>query len=325
MNNNNIVSKDTCTCSCYANGLVVLILVQVLLFCATLFSGFAMIDCRFVQVDAKSVDPELSDIFHDLVLNTTVLRPNNDTKRRLGFYFYEGVDGKCVFEHYEDIPYHHNATDWGENFGNNFEAYMELLGNDWDTPRGLGTAAAGLAWLFWIWTMIMGCVAHIKVLRWILGALIVAILATFQSATYSVLHSDFCDTHGGCEIDRSSRFGIAAVIFFAAAGVLLFFTKDFSHNPLGPVAADAVAIKDVENASCAYEKNGDANITEVPVESEMVDVALVDDSAAETLPTSNVPQSNSRAAAVPEYSPPERPDLTLKQQVLMHQANHSIK
>jgi hypothetical protein len=300
--------------------MVILILVQVLLFCATLFSGFAMIDCRFVRVDAKSVDPELTDIFSDLVLNTTILRPNNDTKRRLGFYFYEGLDGECVFEHYENIPYNLNSTYSAEKFGDNFEAYIELLGDDWDTPRGLGTAAAMLAWLFWIWTLIMGCVAHIKALRWILGALIVAILATFQSATYSVLHSEFCDTHDGCEMDRSSKFGIGAVTFFAAAGVLLFFTKDFSQDPLGAVVADAVAVKDLENTSYANEKNVNEEVIEVPVESQMVDIALVDDSAAETLPASNVSYSNSGVAAI-QNSPPPQTDLTLKQQVLMHQAN----
>ena len=98
MNNNN----DRCGCRCYnVNGVVVLLVAQILLLIAACFSTVAILDCQFVEVDSHKVAPELEEIFKNMFNKTITVKANNN-KRGLGFFFYEGgefsrnVGSRCL-------------------------------------------------------------------------------------------------------------------------------------------------------------------------------------------------------------------------------------
>ena len=222
---NSSSQQDQCGCLCYnRNGLVVVLAAQLLMLLAAAFSSAALFDCQFVTVDAEYVDHELADIFENLFNKTVPVEENNE-KRGLGFFFYEGVDGECTWDHFEDLSDRVSSSEWEHRFENGHDAYMDFLGSDWDAPRALAVTATVLSWCFLFWLATFSCVSHIKCLRWTFGVLLAAFMTALQGSTFAVLNSDLCDRYD-CELGRSSRLGITALVLAVAAGLLMFFTRD---------------------------------------------------------------------------------------------------
>jgi hypothetical protein len=270
------LDTDKCACKCFnPNGILILIAVQVLVFIAACFSTVAMVDCHFVSVDAAKVDPALAQILKDTFGEPATVDVNND-KRGLGFFFYEGVDGDCTWEHFEDLDDRFNSSDIGDRLEDGFDAYLDFLGADWDAPRGLGVTAAAAGWLLMMWLLAFCCVSHPKVLRWVVGVLVVILCAVFQASTFAVLNSDICDKFA-CDLGRSARFAVTATILAAVAGVLMLFTKDHPGQQEAPeptlvlhAEKDVVSVtenhhSDEEAAHVYTNEDGTTLVQEIPV------------------------------------------------------------
>ena len=281
-------SRDTCTCRpccTYPNGFIVLLLAQVLMFCAFLMSLFAVGDCQFVTVPAtESVDDSLTAIFND----TDVKVDDNDTERGLGFFFWEDVDGECAWdrEHTED----------------SFEAYWDFVGrSDWESAASAAFSACVLSFCFFVWLLTFSCLAQPKIVRYSCAGLLIVLLTVLQSVPFRLLNSsEFCDEHD-CSLGRSAHYSIAAVVLYFVAGVLLLFTRDYP-GPGGAGSSAQVFVPATTAPEEQQPKNGtiDENATvehtldeetlnqftdratlpeAVPVQDDMMDVSLVDSSA----------------------------------------------
>jgi hypothetical protein len=265
--------SDTCKCRpcTYPNGVFILIVAQILLVAASALAVAAAVDCQFVTVEASLVDPFLTTIFPD---ESTTVEPNNND-RGLGFFVWEGVDGKCTWEH----NYTYTETAWQE--------YRDFLGSGWDGARAMACFSAFCAWALLIWLLVFSCVAHRKVLRYIFGGVLLVLMTIFQSITFAVMDSDFCNEND-CQIGRSARCSAVAVGLYAMTGILLFCSKDYpgarnvdGQSPIAPQDSEkpneegTVDHRDEEEP----QHDGFADAQEVPPESDLVDVALVDSSA----------------------------------------------
>jgi hypothetical protein len=266
--------SDTCECRpcTYPNGVFILILAQILMLVASLLSVYAVYDCQFVTVDAAAVDPFLTTIFPSIPVQA------NNKDRGLGFFFWEGVDGQCTYEN----NYDYSEVSWQD--------YENFLGSDWDGARAMACYAAFFAWALLIWLLIFSCVAHPKVIRYILGGVLIVLMPIFQSITFAVMGSDFCNENN-CQIGRSARYAAGAVGLYAMTGILLLFSKDYPGTrrrqpPIAPHDSDkpneegTVTHRDEEprDYGFSYESEG-------PLASDMVDVSLVDSNVTTTKAT----------------------------------------
>jgi hypothetical protein len=264
--------SDTCECrSCtYPNGVFILILAQILMLAASLFSLFVVCDCQFVTVDAAAVDPILTAIFH----NESIPVQPNKQDRGLGFFVWEDVDGKCTYEHNYNIT----EASWKD--------YENFLGSDWNAARAMACYAAFFAWAVLIWLLVFSCVAHPKVIRYILVGVLIVLMPIFQSIPFLVMGSDFCNEND-CQIGRSAIYSAVAVGLYVITGILLLFSKDYPGARNAPQNSDkpneegTVAHRDEEEPrhyGFTYEREG-------PVASELGDVSLVESTATTTKAT----------------------------------------
>lgn len=203
--------KDTCDCKCYPNGVIALVLAQILLVVAIVMSSASIIDCQFVIADIEDSVPS----------SLVGLVPGE--RQGLGFLIHEETNGDCRWEYWGD-------RDDDENIENEIEDYVtdyvDWLGSSWKPGRGLGTTALVVGTVVTIWAFVFACVAHIKPFRYFMGVLVSLLLMSFQFSTLSVLNSSFCDERS-CALGRSGGCSVAAGILFFLAGVLFFLTKDF--------------------------------------------------------------------------------------------------
>jgi hypothetical protein len=243
-------NKDTCDCiGCcrYPNGPIQLMFAQILLFLGAIFSIESMVDCKFVDARIEAF-PVL--LFPD-TLETYL--PTGDSRRHgLGFFFWELENGDCSW-HLED-----DLTD------DLIDNYIDFLGGDWRAPRGMGMTALVLSWIIWIWILVFSCVAHLRPVRYAVAALCLLILVVFQSVTFAVITSDFCDD-ADCKMGRGARFSIAAVFCFFFGGLLFLVTRDHPGDPaaITAVAAPAAA---VGKSVGAHEEHDPTDMDEQTVE-----------------------------------------------------------
>lgn len=268
-------SSDTCTCRpccTYPNGVCILIGSQIILCIASLLAVFAVVDCQFVTVDATKVDPFLTSIVFNKTASSQL---NNTTERGLGFFVWEEVDGKCVWEN----SHNYNEATWN--------VYRAFLGSDWDGPRYMACIAAFCAWVLLIWLFAFCCAAHRKSIRYLFGGLLLIVLmSVFQSISFAVLKSDLCKVYG-CKIGRSARFAASAVGLYVLTGILLLLTKDYpgtkTSEPQWASASENHAeqrdIDHLDEEQLNYQNDGIADAREVSVTSGLVDVSLVDSTA----------------------------------------------
>jgi hypothetical protein len=82
-------------------------------------------------------------------------------------------------------------------------------------------------------------VAHLRPARYLVSAFCFLILVVFQSVTFAVITSDFCDD-ADCNVGRGAGFSIAAVFCFFFSGLLFLVMRDRPRDE--DTAAPAVAL-----------------------------------------------------------------------------------
>ena len=217
-------AKDTCgyCVGCYPNGLVSLLIAQVLLLLAFLLSATAMFDCRFVVADvfdSNSVSPP------DNLTAWTI-----DARTGFGFISYQDASGGCLIESWADEEQDRsNEQDAITSVETKVTNYIDWLGDDWAQGRNCLGSTLGGGFVVFIWIITMMCIAHIQPLRILAAAIPVLGIMPLQIATLSVLNSEFC-TERDCNLGRSGIGAICAGAMYFAGGIALLFTKNYSRK-----------------------------------------------------------------------------------------------
>lgn len=223
---------DDCGCCVgwYPNGLVSLLIAQVLMLLGFLLSGLSMFDCRFVQADVFVLNNSSPpDDFTDW-------SPNARTG--FGMISYQDASGRCMYESWEDFDEHEEMNhDFNgskhdtdvEDVEDRINDYIEWLGSDWEQARYLIGATLGTALIVFVWTNAMMCIAHIRMLRIFVAAIPFFLVMPLQFSSLSLLNSDFCEERS-CILDRSAIGAICAGFMYFAAGVALMFTKSYTRQ-----------------------------------------------------------------------------------------------
>jgi hypothetical protein len=247
-------NKDTCDCiGCcrYPNGPIQLMLAQILLFLGAIFSIESMIDCKFVDARIEAFPVLLFPESLETYL------PTGGSRHRLGFFFWELENGDCSWHLDDDL------TD------DLIDDYIDFLGGDWRAPRGMGMTALVLSWIIWIWILVFTCLAHLRPVRYAVTALCLLILVVFQSVTFAVVTSDFCDDVD-CKMGRGARFSIGSILCFILTAHLFLVTRDYPGG-LNPVIAVAAAPAATGKGAGVHEEASPIDMEEQAVEHVEVD------------------------------------------------------
>lgn len=254
-------SKAECQCSpCrYRNGLIPLLVAQVLIVLSFFMSLYAALDCHFVTVDVSLVSGNLDAIERlskDFDVNIV---PSDSTTRGLGFYFWEGIDGECT-----------SSTDFTENM---YELYKDVLGSDWNVPRAMANVTTSFAFILLIWTFLFSCVAQPSEIRVGLAFTFLVIMTIFSSIPFMILNSDFCNDNA-CSVGRSAKYAAGATSLYALIGLAFVFTKKYPKpKPQHPVRYFQ---KDLEEQPIPTSVK-DNFVLEAPGVANVQDVSLVDE------------------------------------------------
>jgi hypothetical protein len=252
--------KDTCECiGCcrYPNGPIPLILAQILLTMGALFSIESIRGCKFVEAKLEMFPVHLPDTLETYL--------PTESRRGLGFYFWELRNGKCSWDLDDDL------TD------ELMEDYKDFLGGDWRVPRGMGTTALIFSWVIWIWIIVFCCLAHLRPVRYVVAALCLRpvryvvtalcllILVVFQGVTFAVVTSDLCDD-ADCKMGLGARYSIAAVFCFFFSGHLFLVTRNHPGDANAVTAVAAPVATGKGAGAGAHEEHDPTDMEEQTVE-----------------------------------------------------------
>lgn len=221
--------EDVCGCCVggfYPNGLVSLLVAQILLLLGIMLSGASVADCRFVVADVFAQDIE--DPLHAGLIDDW----NNNSRTGFGFLAFQNYTGSCSYSSWAEDE--SGNSDDGSNATNievldNISEYVDWLGNDWEKARTTLFAGVCGALTVFVWSLTMICVAHTRKLRIFVGLLPVMVVMPLQLASMSVLGSNFCNERN-CTLNRSGVASICAGVLYFAAAMALFLTKNYSKR-----------------------------------------------------------------------------------------------
>ena len=317
--------EDQCgcrPCCSYPNHVWTIVLAQLLTLVAFISTLAAAIDCRFVNGPLEVIDAfTIEYLFNNSVPED--VRANNATSRGVGFFAWEVMDGSCSYDFYTGKNYW-NATNPEEEMNNDdigvFDLYYtQLVGTDWMVPRTMAGISVFLAFIVLIWMFCFSCVAHKRRYRVILSFLLMIVLPLFQSLTFLVFRTDFCDVHD-CHVTSGSYHAMAATITYCFVGVLLCFgTTNFPGNPYSstpkgqrpPRCANLLCCRNTclsfterkpaeqSDDEMAASPTHHDHVMEVPVESAFFDKCLIHEDAAIPIAPAEIPAADRTTPAVP--------------------------
>lgn len=293
--------EDQCgcrPCCSYPNNVWTILFAQLLTVVAFGFTAAAALDCQFVTVSSALIDAFTTQVFNETQPEGGWVN-NNDTKRGLGFFGWETLDGSCAVGG-ESSTFHED--DESQAYVDSTEGalelyYSNLVGWDWKKPAVMAATSGILAFIAVLWIVLFTCVANQRPYRAALSFLLMVMLPLFQSLTFLVLRTDFCETND-CQLGRSGHQAIAAVLLYFCTGILLCVgTSNFPGNPYTKGGgrqrcSNLLCCRNTcrqfvmdetpepEYGSEMVEQQHHVDVVEVPVESEFFDTSLIDNSAA---------------------------------------------
>eukprot|EP00977_Amphora_coffeiformis_P018809 scaffold6749_cov162-Amphora_coffeaeformis.AAC.4 len=262
---NQKLELDQCrvTCCRYPNGIGWILTTQILLFGSIFLSMAAMTDCKFVTAVLQLNTTYSEDIPYFLTVD--------GQRRGFGFYFFEDAND--------------SACSWSSEYdGDSLDRYFVFLGKEWLAPRGTASVAQAVATILMLWMCAWACVAHLRVFRILVLAIIWGILVPFQISGLAVLNSEFCNVFD-CQMSRSAWFLMAAFVLFFGAGILMCqahaYSRDDDKDPpasddTGDVALMVVpALPVLDSETAAETENAHNGIGDAQEIQHMVDYSLV--------------------------------------------------
>ena len=175
------------------------ILTLIFLVFAISFSFIATFDCHFVSIKPKVIGPSLSKL-----QNLRNSRHLESTSQGIGFFAWEGSNGKCDVEESSDsfLSYH---------------MYQEFLGPDWYIPQIMASASIVLSSISAMWTVLYYCVLPIRAVQCSLALMFVIVLPIIQLVPLLIFHSNFCDNFM-CIVGPSAQYAICATLLYIMVG-----------------------------------------------------------------------------------------------------------
>eukprot|EP00977_Amphora_coffeiformis_P008547 scaffold1933_cov165-Amphora_coffeaeformis.AAC.15 len=174
------------------------------------------------------------------------------------------ANGDCRWEFWGD-HYDENEEDWTSADDKEVEDYIkdyfDWMGHDWRRAAKLGASVFGLGFLLAVAAGVYGCVAHVRPIRVVMGA-IALLMASLQFSVLTVLNSDFCQ-HRNCELARSGHFAIAAGVLYLLAAPGFLWMKNYapsSSQEVGVATTKAVAPIGVEEATHADDADDNTRV-----------------------------------------------------------------
>lgn len=300
--------EDQCGCrtGCsYPNNVWAILPAQISTSIAFISSILSIADCRLVRVPNFTMDDLYNGTIPDGVVN------NNATFRSIGFFGWENINGKCSYESYEG-----SASGSDEQPFPYVKKYLGFVGQDFIPLLIMKMVVTMLGFLVLLWMMcLLSCVAHKRLYRYALVVTLIFILPLFQSLTFRILATEFCQEKK-CELDEGSGLTIFAIILYFTAGLILCIgTHDFPGNPYKKQKqvtilttlrsyfgkkSEAMSSNETNennnnnqwnNGSPTAEaeminfSNGFADAVEIPVDSEFIDRTLIEAGEGPPTPT----------------------------------------
>jgi hypothetical protein len=215
--------------------------------------------CRLILIRGN-----LTAIFlNETVPNTTM---TNATTRGVGLYGWERQDGEeCIFIEEDWSPQDGSYKEVNEGF-------ERATGQAWRIARGFAVASTALGWLLFFWVVFLSCLEFRRLHRNVLGLLLIVVLSTLQLQTViiTMVLSDFC-AKNNCQSGDVQMHNCASILALIS-GILLILSDNSGRRKRQqqrrPIS-DGELIRDGLNIA-----------QEIPVESELVDLSLIDPAAA---------------------------------------------
>lgn len=257
-NNNNDGGTTTSTCQCrpccsYPNGVIPVVLAQILVLLGIATSFYTILDCKVVKAKSASVDPFLASLimFPAVTANTTTSDPQMrsnvssnytyysaaDRKHTgMGLLVFEDMNGNCAFDAYsgEYDDDDENATPImvnGKNKTTAFDAYFEFT-NSFNVARAMIVSAAVLGVVSFLWLSLWSCLSQTKLARWIWAFGMFPIATLLQGLTLLVLRSEFCEQHE-CVFGQTLAYTIVGVVCYMTAGIIVFvWSKNYTDDSI---------------------------------------------------------------------------------------------
>ena len=261
-----IVSSPTDACVCtfdpqqserrrlYPNGLVSVLVAQVVFVLGWIASASVFGDCRLVMADSSVVDPDLWELI--MVTTTTTFDArsseqmnqtngtiansisameytgSNRSRTGLGIFFFQGPNGECVygvedFPNYQQLASHNNSNITTQD--ELVQAYVEYLGTDWVLSQA---AAAGAVFLAICCTAILltySCWSHTKRFRQVWVCLVLLVLCPLQLVVLQALGTSVCQ-QADCVPGRTFYVAVCAAGCFILSAALIC-TKSKNYYP----------------------------------------------------------------------------------------------
>lgn len=223
----------------------------------------ALGDCSFVKVPGGAVVPAIYTLFPSITKDmqqSDATTTTTDTLPLLGmgFYTFERANQNCYW--YTDKTLDNESI---------FGTYKELLGNDWNAARAIGSATPLLAFLIWVYMLSYTCSAQPRIFRYATSFALSIVLVILQGLTFMVNGSSWCSNYS-CEFSRSGGFSVGATVCFFLSGLCFFYTSDYPGNQRG---AGDVVDKDEEQPEAAVDDaeksaEGEGGVNDVDDDSE---------------------------------------------------------
>jgi len=189
----------------YLNGWFPIVAVQILAMCGMIFSIATLVDCSFVELDARLFFP--ADMDENLPLEVT-------QTQYVGFLTWKKLDGSC---------YWYNS---GSNWEDQLTTIHEMQGTDWEKSFLTTAMNAALSIVFFCYLLSFTCSAQVRGVRYFNTVFLCIVLTSLQSISFLAFTSSFCDEYG-CTFSRSAYFSAIAMVCFFLSGLCFCCTTNY--------------------------------------------------------------------------------------------------
>lgn len=190
----------------FPNGCFPVVFAQFFVFCGLILCSWSVVDCKFIVATAGFPETDQPGV------NSTMTP--QPLRRGFGFLFNETEQGGCRY----------TQADFESD---EIEYYFEFLGSDWNIPRYLTGAAAGLGWILFAGLLTFECFSYVRTIRWLIATILILIMGGLQASSFSVIGSSFCSDEAYCEPSRGMWTGVAGIGCYFIAAIMCCMMKDF--------------------------------------------------------------------------------------------------
>ncbi len=137
----------------------------------------------------------------------------------LGLIFFQKPNGECYWYDRGNFP--ESQVDW----------YVNEFTADWNIARGFAALGAMLGFLVFLYSLSLTCSAQKRGMRLFMAFLVSVALACFQSITFLVFPTDFCQD-AECVMSRTAIFCAVSAGMYFFGGLCFLFMSNYPGEVL---------------------------------------------------------------------------------------------